>query len=192
MSRPQWRDQYSAVERRYGLGIISGSVDGWDWFGHSGGFQGYITRSSVVPAKDLAISVLTNAADGPPELWLEGALAILKRFEADGPPNFDAAGWSGRWWSVWGPSDLVPVGGKVVLAAPGLANPFGKASEAAVEGRDTARIVEASGFAAYGEPVRLVRGEDGQVTSVWIGSGELFPEAALKEELLGRYGRPNA
>ena len=192
MSRPQWRDEYSALERRYGLGTISGSLDGWDWFGHSGGFQGYITRSSVVPAKDLAVSVLTNAADGPAELWIEGALQILKRFEADGPPRFDAAGWSGRWWSVWGPSDLVPVGDKVLLAAPGLANPFGKVAEAVVEAPDTARMVEAGGFAAYGEPVRLMRGEDGRVTSVWIGSGELFPEAVLREELLDRYRRPTA
>jgi CubicO group peptidase (beta-lactamase class C family) len=52
MSRPQWSDQYALAERRYGLGTISGSIDGWDWFGHSGGFQGYITRSSVVPTKD--------------------------------------------------------------------------------------------------------------------------------------------
>jgi len=26
-----------------GLGIMSGTLDGWDWFGHTGGFQGYVS-----------------------------------------------------------------------------------------------------------------------------------------------------
>jgi hypothetical protein len=36
--------------------------------------------------------------------------------------------------------------------------------------------------------VRLVRGKRGKVTSIWVGSGELLPEAALKAELLARFG----
>jgi len=188
MSRPQWRDPYSPLARGYGLGTISSAVDDWECFGHSGGFQGYITRTSVVPAKDLAVSVLTNAVDGPAETWMDGALQILKRFEADGAPPAKAADWSGRWWSSWGPTDLVPVGEKVLLASPGLANPFLKVPEAVIERQGEARIVEASGFHSYGEPVRLMRGKRGKVTSVWVGSGEMVSEAALKAELLDRYG----
>jgi len=188
MSRPQWPDPYAALARSYGLGTISGALDGWAWFGHSGGFQGYITRTSVVPVKDLAVSVLTNAVDGPAELWIEGALQILKRFEAGGAPAGKLGGWSGRWWSSWGPVDLVPIGERVLLASPGLPNPFLKVPEAAIEGPDEARIVEAGGFGAYGEPVRLARSKRGKVTSVWIGSGEMVPEAALKADLLERYG----
>jgi len=82
----------------------------------------------------------------------------------------------------------VPVGARVLLASPALANPFFKVPEAEIERPDQARIVEAGGFHSYGEPVRLVRGEHGQVTSVWVGSGELIPEAALQSELRGRYG----
>jgi CubicO group peptidase (beta-lactamase class C family) len=188
MSRPQWRDPYGPAPRSYGLGAISSAVEDWECFGHSGGFQGYITRSSVVPAKDLAVSVLTNAVDGPAEVWMDGALQILKRFEADGAPTAKASDWRGRWWSSWGPTDLVAVGERVLLASPGLANPFFKVPEAAIDRPDQARIVEAGGFGSYGEPVRLVRGEHGQVMSVWVGSGELIPEAALKAELLERYG----
>jgi len=190
MSRPQWRDPYSPLARSYGLGTISGAVDGWECFGHSGGFQGYITRSSVTPAKDLAVSVLTNAVDGPAETWMDGALNILKRFEADGAPPDKAGDWSGRWWSSWGPTDLVPVGERVLLALPGLSNPFLKVPEAVIERPDAARIVEAGGFGSYGEPVRLVRGKRGKVTSIWVGSGEMVPEAALKADLLERYGEP--
>jgi len=190
MSRPQWPDPYSALARSYGLGTISSAVDGWECFGHSGGFQGYITRTSVVPAKDLAVSVLTNAVDGPAELWMDGALNILKRFETDGAPPRKLEDWSGRWWSSWGPTDLVPVGERVLLASPGLPNPFLKVPEAELKNADEARIVEASGFHSYGEPVRLVRNKRGKVTSVWVGSGEMVPEAALKADLLSRYGEP--
>jgi CubicO group peptidase (beta-lactamase class C family) len=188
MSRPQWRDPYGQAPRSYGLGTISSAVDDWDCFGHSGGFQGYITRTCVTPAKDLAVSVLTNAVDGPAEPWMDGALQILKRFETGGATAAKRDGWAGRWWSSWGPTDLVPVGARVLLASPALANPFFKVPEAEIERPDQARIVEAGGFHSYGEPVRLVRGEHGQVTSVWVGSGELIPEAALQSELRGRYG----
>src|SRR5688572_7101779 len=34
MLRPRWRDPHSSMERYYGLGIMSGRLRGWDWFGH--------------------------------------------------------------------------------------------------------------------------------------------------------------
>ena len=49
MVRRQWRNPNSSLERYYGLGTISGSLGGWEWFGHSGGLQGYITRTCVIP-----------------------------------------------------------------------------------------------------------------------------------------------
>ena len=51
MLRRLWRDTQSASERWYGLGTISGALAGWDWFGHSGAFQGTITRSICVPSQ---------------------------------------------------------------------------------------------------------------------------------------------
>lgn len=96
MARRQWRDPHSSLERWYGLGTISGTLAGWDWFGHSGGFQGHITRTVVVPEQQLALSVLTNASDGLSHQWLEGALHILSRFASDGAPARRLARWSGR------------------------------------------------------------------------------------------------
>jgi len=46
MTRRHWRNQHGPAEGYYGLGIISGNTAGWDWFGHSGGFQGYISRTA--------------------------------------------------------------------------------------------------------------------------------------------------
>ena len=190
MTRPQWRDPYSSLERSYGLGIITGALEGWEWFGHSGGFQGYITRTAAVPSQDLAISVLTNAVDGMAHAWLDGALHILRRFQAAGHPTAAAADWSGRWWSVWGAQDLVPMGDKVLLAAPNQPDPFLNVPELALTGPDTARIAQAGAFASYGEPVRRVRGRAGRVTELRIAGSAALPEAALATELLARYGRP--
>ena len=188
MSRQQWKDLWSPLAQSYGLGTISGVFDGgWDWFGHSGGFQGYVTRTAVVPGQELSISCLTNAVDGLSHVWLDGALAILKRFSEEGAPGPALADWTGRWWSVWGPTDLVAIGEKVLLASPGLANPVLKVPELTVTGPDQARISQSGAFGSYGEPARLLRGADGAVTSVQVAGGRLIPEAALAAELTARY-----
>ena len=189
MSRAQWEDKWAVAPQKYGLGTISGTFDGWDWFGHSGGFQGYVTRSAVIPEHDLSLSCLTNAVDGLSHLWLDGAMAILKRFKEDGAPKPELADWIGRWWSVWGPADLVPVGEKVILGLPNLANPVAKAAELTVTSPDEARISQSGAFGNYGEPARLIRDAKGDVTEVRLAGGRLVAEADLVAELTARYER---
>jgi CubicO group peptidase (beta-lactamase class C family) len=188
MSRAQWKDPWSAIPITYGLGTIGSTFDGWEGVGHSGGFQGYLTRTSTVAAQDLTVSCLTNAIDGPAHFWLDGAMAILKRFQESGPPSPAVADWTGRWWSVWGATDLVPAGDKVFVATPAMANPLMKATELTVTAPDEARISQAGAFASYGEPARLFRDADGRVCEVIVGGSRLISEAALATELTGRYG----
>ena len=65
------------ADRHYGLGLIVETVAGRRVIGHSGGFPGQITRSILDPEDGIAISVLTNAVDGPAAELASGALAIL-------------------------------------------------------------------------------------------------------------------
>ncbi|MGE5202055.1 MAG: serine hydrolase domain-containing protein [Acidobacteriota bacterium] len=187
MIRRQWREPHSSLERYYGLGIVSGKLGDWDWFGHSGGFQGYITRTATLPAAGLTVSVLTNAADGLAHPWLDGAIQILQRFAKEGPPARGVAGWTGRWWSLWGIVDLLPMGRKVLAASPALLNPLMDASELAILGRDRGRIALAGGFASHGEPVRRVRDARGRVRELWLAGGKLLPEGQVARELAQRY-----
>lgn len=187
MVRPLWRDAYSTIERAYALGLICGG-GAWRWFGHTGGFLGYISRTAVVPDQNLAVAVLTNAADGPASAWVDGMLSILQRFAAEGPPEPALADWTGRWWSAWGATDLAAMGRKVLLAMPDLADPFLKVPELEVTGPDQARIVEAGAFHNHGEAARLLRDAEGRVAAVRVGGGTLVPEAVLAEELGARYG----
>ncbi len=192
MTRPQWHEPYGALAVGYGLGTMSGKYQGWAWFGHSGGFPGTLTRTVVVPAQGLAVSVLTNSVDGMAHPWLDGVLNILKRFADGGRPTRRAAGWAGRWWSPGGAIDLVPVGNKVLVATPGFIPPLAYAPELEITGRDTARIALSGGFGSHGEPVRRVRNKAGRVSEVWLASGKLLPEARVARELVARYDKPPA
>lgn len=188
MARRHWRDAESSLERYYGLGTISGQWQGWDWFGHSGSFQGFITRTAVFPGEGLTVSVTTNAIDGFAHPWLDGIAHILKSFAAGGAPGRVTADWADRYWTLWSAVDLVAIGDKVLAFNPTLQPPFTEASEIAVTGDDAGKVVRAPGFASPGEPVRRVRDENGAVSEVWIGGVRLIPEARFTAELKARYG----
>jgi CubicO group peptidase (beta-lactamase class C family) len=187
MIRGRWRDPHSSIERYYGLGMISGSFGGWHWFGHSGGLQGYITRTCVLSEQELALSVLTNAVDGLAHLWLEGAVHVLRAFAQNGAPSRKVGGWAGRWWTLWNPIDLVPMGNKVLVARPDFFNPLLDASEIAVQSRSAGRIALAGGYASHGEPARLVRNRRNQVVEVQLGGTRLRAERKVAREMARRY-----
>jgi CubicO group peptidase (beta-lactamase class C family) len=187
MTRRQWRNPHSSLETYYGYGISSGSLGGWDWFGHSGALQGYISRTVVLPEPRLAISVLTNAIDGWAGPWVDGIIRILRAFAQNGPPSTKVRGWTGRWWTVWGAADLVPMGAKVLVAAPAFWNPFMDASEIEVTGSDEGRIAVAGGYGSHGEKVRRVRDGEGNFCEFMLAATRFLPEAALAAEIEARY-----
>ncbi len=187
MTRRQWRDPHSSLETYYGLGIISGTFHGWDWFGHSGGLQGYISRTCVLPRQELTITMLTNATDGWAGYWLDGTMHILRAFAARGAPSRRVRDWKGRWWSTWGALDLVPMGDIVLGGNPHMGNPFLDATELKVIGRDKAEMSVAPGYASHGETVRRVRSGSGAVTELWWAASRLLPEARQAAEMQRRY-----
>jgi CubicO group peptidase (beta-lactamase class C family) len=162
MIRRQWRDPHSSIERHYGLGLWSGTTAGWDWFGHGGSFQGFITRTAVFPGYD------PQRVD--PDQCPRRAGQSMGRWCVSNPRHFcharraDAAvcaTGTGRWWSLWGTVDLVPMGRRVLVANLDLPAPFTDASELSVTGEDRGRIELANGTGSHGEGVRRVRGPDG-------------------------------
>lgn len=187
MTRRHWRDRHSVLGRHYGLGIIAGQVGTTEWFGHSGSFQGTLTRTAVVPSLGVTISVLTNAIDGASQVWTDGIIHILRKFAQYGAPTRRSAGWTGRWWMLWNAVDLVAVRDKVLVATPALANPFLDAAEITVTGADKGRIDRASGFVALGEAARLERGPGGAPRLLQLGGARLVTSAAMRRELQGRY-----
>ena len=187
MSRRHWRNPMTAPEQHYGLGTISGSLDGWDWFGHSGGLQGYISRTCVYPAQDLTVCVLTNAIDG----WAEsGSTAsptscrLLARRAAD-PQG------AGLERALVEP---------VERARSRAGRQQGAGARARLHRSDDqrprarnhrphhGRIAKAPGFGSHGEPVSCVRDRAGKVVEVWLAASKMLPEAKVAKEMQARYG----
>ena len=192
MTRRHWRNPHVSVERYYGLGIASGNTEGWEWFGHGGGLQGYISFTCVVPERELTVCILTNASDGWAGFWAEGALHILRRFATRGAPSEKVSDWTGRWWNAWGAADLVPVGEVVLVANPWIGKPLLDASEIEVTDRDEGRIALASGGGGHGERVRRVRDANGAVTDFWLAATRFVPEARAAAETQSRYAAKSA
>jgi CubicO group peptidase (beta-lactamase class C family) len=187
MTRRHWRVHQSA-ELHYGLGLAIGTSEGFEWFGHGGGFQGYLSRTAVLPECDVAISILSNAIDGAAPFWLDGCLHILRIFRARGAPERRLHDWRGRWWTIWNAIDLVPVGKHVLIANPHMVSPFMDASEIEVVGRDKGRITAAAGYASFGEPVRRARSKAGKVTDIWLAGANVKTEKALAREIERKFG----
>jgi CubicO group peptidase (beta-lactamase class C family) len=187
MIRKHWRNPHASLEGYYGLGVMSGAMGGWDWFGHSGGFQGYISRTCVIPACDLTVTILTNSADGWAGFWLDGAMHILRAFAARGATKRRVRDWTGRWWSTGGAIDLVPIGNHVIVANPHALNPFMDATEIEVTGRDTGRISLATGTGSHGQAVRRTRNKAGVVSDIWLAGSNMKPEKAMAAEMERRY-----
>ena len=187
MIRRQWRNPHASVERYYSLGIMSGRVAEWEWFGHSGGFQGFASRTAVLPDRAIAVSLVSNAVGAPADPWLEGVIQILASFAKHGAPANGVSDWTGRWWTLWGAVDLVPMGRKVMIGVPSLPNPFTDASEVSVSGEDRGRVSVATGFARHGEDVRRIRGANGAIAELWLGGSRFLPEPQIVAELQQRY-----
>lgn len=187
MTRRHWRNPHVSIERYYGLGVMSGNTEGWEWFGHGGGLQGYISFTCVVPERELTVSILTNASDGWAGFWAEGALHILRRFATRRAPSEKVRDWTGRWWNAWGAADLVPVGALVLVANPWIGKPLLDASEIEVTDRDEGRIALASGGGSHGERVRRTRDANDAVTEVWLAATRFVPEAHAAAEIESRY-----
>ena len=187
MTRRHWRNAHTDGEEYYGLGIISGTLKGWDWFGHGGGLPGYISRTAVAPEQDLTISVLTNNSNGWAGPWVDGAIHILREFSQRGPPTRQVQGWTGRWWGQGGPDDYIPLGNRVLIANPQAWNPFLNATEIEVTGHDKGRVSLDNGYGNQGEAVLRRRDKAGRVVEINFAGYKLLPEAAVAAEIRRRY-----
>lgn len=188
MTRPHWKIEGISDGRTYGLGTAQRDVGHWSTFGHGGGFQGVRTYTACAFGTGLTVSFATHATDGDPNAMAESALRILQVFADGGAPSKKTADWSGRFWSLWGASDFVPLGNKILVAAMGAANPFAEASELTPTGPDTARIGAGTGYGSYGQTARLVRDKSGKVIEIVFAGGRLTRREAAIAEAKQRYG----
>ena len=178
----------------YGLGLQLFRHDGRVFYGHSGSMPGFLATLCVSPADGLGGIALANATSGPD---IAGIAIDLVRIVADHEPRVPAR-WkplpevdqallalTGLWY--WGPRpyllrlladrglELAPVAGR------GRASRFRAEPDGTWTGLD--------GYYA-GETLRLVRGADGTVDHLDLGSFVFTREPYEPEGAAGRASGP--
>jgi hypothetical protein len=142
--------------------------------GHGGGYPGHITRTMFDPEAKLAVSVLTNAIDGPAEEIAIGIVKLIDHAAGEHPGApvgaDDAAPFCGRFASLWGVMDIVHLGDRLIMTSPQGPDPTADAAELSVIDGDTLRIDEVNGYASVGETIRYERNDAGAVVRIRAGS----------------------
>ena len=188
--RSMRRQEWAVDDGGYGLGLILSTIRDRRLWGHSGGYPGHITRSLFDPEDRLAVSVLTNAVDGPAAELADAFFSVLSlatdpaRDTPPAPDGLDPARFTGQFASLWGVTEVALLGGRLFALHPDQADPASKATPLAVEDATTLRITERSGYGSPGEAIRYTFAPDGTVESVRISSGTTsVPLATWRERI---------
>lgn len=172
MQHGYWKSENS--DEQYGLGLVNYPRKGWHIYGHSGGFPGFITNTQFDPKKKLVISVLTNVNSSNAKSICTKLVNIIDTFQQDTPENTtnvrDLTKFEGRFYSAWGPTDVVCVGSKLFSIDPLFWTEFNDAQELSVVDDSTLRIEKASGYSSPGELVKYTFDNKGKPVSI-IGAG---------------------
>jgi CubicO group peptidase (beta-lactamase class C family) len=158
-------------DHAYGMGLALTTVGDRTLIGHGGGFPGYITSTLADPADRFAISVLTNAIDGPAEECALAGVRLLDLALTVPPTEQDLRRFTGRFASVWGVFDVALLGGRLYLIKPTAGDPTDKVDVLDVVDDVTLRLGGGTGFGSYGEPVTYTFDDQGHVVSLRAESG---------------------
>ena len=178
MQRTEWKVEGGETE--YGLGFAIQKIGDRRVLGHGGGYPGHITRSIFDPVDRLAVSVLTNAIDGPAPTYATATVHLID-LAASGqtdpgpadaaPADQDLGSFSGRFAQVWGIFDIAALGGRLYQLDPNAPDPALEPMRLEVVDADTLRYATAPGYASPGELLHFDRNVDGTIRSVRAGSG---------------------
>lgn len=168
MQHGYWKPEGS--RERYGLGMVNYKRKGWNIYGHSGGLPGFITSTQFDAKKQLVITVLTNAYDSQATNICSKLLSIIGTFQQDTDNSklktSSLKKFEGRYYSTWGPTDIVLVGKKLIAIESLGWTAFDDGEELSVVDENTLRIDKASGYSSPGEIVRYKFDSNGKATEI--------------------------
>ncbi|UYM04495.1 serine hydrolase domain-containing protein [Solicola gregarius] len=166
MRHPVW--ETGKAGRRYAHGLAIVTVGDRTMVGHGGGYPGHITTSVADPDGRIAVSVLTNAIDGPSETLAHAGVRLIDLAASAEPDRSgaDLERFTGRFATLWGVFDIAALGGRLYLIRLTDADPAEDNARLEVVDDSTLRIVEASGFSSYGEKIHFEFDGAGKVASM--------------------------
>ncbi|WDF34035.1 serine hydrolase [Arthrobacter agilis] len=177
---------------RYGLGFELRTVGTRDLVGHSGGYPGHITRTWIDPDDAFVLSILTNSVDGPADSLATGVLQLIEiALSPTTEGTHEAAAlarYTGRFANMWGVTDIVELGGRLVSLNPRSPEPALAHQFLELVGDGGIISERVPGFGATGEPVHFTRDDAGGILSVTLGGMTLWPIDTYRDALAS--GRP--
>ena len=175
MQQALW--EVEGEKQRYALGLQGFDLGGRDVLGHGGAFPGFITATRFDPDDRLVVVVLTNAIDGPAAELANGIVRLIdSAHEGDDPPPApDSDRFAGRFYSVWGVTDIVRLGRRLVAIDLDRIDPSDHQTVLRPISDDELEIVSTSGLRNPGERVRYDFADDGTVRSIRYGAQTLRP-----------------
>ena len=186
MQRGEW--DVDGTDTSYGLGFAIATIGDRRVLGHGGGYPGHITRTYFDPVDRLAVSVFTNAIDGPALAWATAAIRLIDLAVRDQGGErrraADLARYCGRFASLWGVYDIVDLGGRLYQLDPSAIDPVASPTRLEVIDDRTLRIAATTGYGSRGERIQYDFADDGSVVSVRAGqrfdrvSGRCIPRSA--------------
>lgn len=171
MRHPQWQVKPDQTEGRYGLGLSVIKVGERDVFGHSGGYPGHITRSLVDPECGVAVSVLTNAIDGPALQLASVFFKLVDLADSSTSAGVDLSRFTGRFADLWGVTDVAQLGGRLYAMDPTEPDPTAEAIPLALVGDSSLRVEGGNGYGAFGQTYEYTFDDAGRATSVRAPGG---------------------
>jgi CubicO group peptidase (beta-lactamase class C family) len=151
MRRVTWPGQNG--DQDYCMGLSHTTVGDRDVHGHGGAYPGFITSTRFLAADRVVAVVLTNAIDAPAQELTSTMLAIVDHAQSCGADDGTAAGVTGRYSAIWGTSDVVRLGGQLLVLDPDLPDPLERRVELTPAGGGAWTITRSSGYGNPGEQV---------------------------------------
>lgn len=180
-SKRQMQHGYWKADKneRYGLGLVNYKKKGWTIYGHSGGFPGFITNTQFDAKRKLVVSVLTNAYDGPAKKVCSSLINIIDTFQQDTDhiksKVADHSKFAGRFYSTWGPTDIVCVGKKLFAIDPLWWTEFDDAEELTVINETTLKIEKANNYSSPGETITFDFDTNGKAKGITYAGRTMLP-----------------
>ncbi|MEX2013968.1 MAG: serine hydrolase domain-containing protein [Parcubacteria group bacterium] len=162
---------------KYCLGIEMYNLDGKKIYGHSGGFQGFLTQIAFDPVNQLGIVVLTNALGAP--VWVyaqsifQGIYDIVKNdSDYSSKSKTGVRKYEGIYRNLWGDQVVVKIKDTLVSFGVGTRSPLQKNNKSILlsKGKNVFQSKGGSVFGSRGELVKFDHFKNGKSQSVIFGA----------------------